>query len=235
MKTDRYKRMKFLPDDIVAVTDRNDKTSYIDLRCNQYYPDKPIVMKFGQIEILQVGRMFYSRTKHAYVNRSGIDRHDFFSRGFYLLIYDPFITPEFKYVESTEDSLNKDYVCILENDEDSYYRFCGKLPDGSIVIADGEGRYYHAEAGKRKTVYRLHDSRDANGELQGCCIKADVRSKGMCRPKASGQTTYARKETERTVGHLTKRCAVQVRTEMGTEIGRAYPSYHPSTAVSKSR
>ena len=85
--------MKFLPDDIVAVTDRNDKTSYIDLRCNRHYMDKPVVMKFGQIEILQAGRMFYSRTKRIYVNRSDIDRHDFFSRGFYLLIYDPFITP----------------------------------------------------------------------------------------------------------------------------------------------
>ncbi len=53
MKTDRYKRMKFLPDDIVAVTDRNDKTSYIDLRCNRHYMDKPVVMKFGQIEILK--------------------------------------------------------------------------------------------------------------------------------------------------------------------------------------
>ena len=51
MKTDRYKRMKFLPDDIVAVTDRNDKTFYIDLRYNRHYMDKPVVMKFGQIEI----------------------------------------------------------------------------------------------------------------------------------------------------------------------------------------
>ena len=222
MKTDRYKRMKFLPDDIVAVTDRNDKTSYIDLRCNRHYMDKPVVMKFGQIEILQAGRMFYSRTKRIYVNRSDIDRHDFFSRGFYLLIYDPFITPEFKYVESMEDSLNKDYVCILANDEESYYRFCGELPDGSIVIADGEGRYYHAEAGKEKTVYRLPEPRNTNGKLQSGSIKVDNQSKGTCCPKASGQTAYARKETERTVGHLTKCCSVQVRTEMGTEVGRAY-------------
>ena len=94
--------------------------------------------------------MFYSRTKRVYVNRSGIDRHDFFSRGFYLHNYDPFITPVSLSVESMEDSLNKDYVCILENDEESYYRFCGELPDGSIVIVDGEGRYYHAEADKQK-------------------------------------------------------------------------------------
>lgn len=53
-------------------------------------------------------------------------------------------------------------------------------------------------------------------------MKANIRSKGTGHSKASGQTAYARKETERTVGHLTKRCAVQVRTEMGTEVGRAY-------------
>jgi len=198
MKTDRYKRMKFLPDDIVAVTDRNDKTSYIDLRCNQYYPDKPIVMKFGQIEILQVGRMFYSRTKHAYVNRSGIDRHDFFSRGFYLLIYDPFITPEFKYVESTEDSLNKDYVCILENDEESYYRFCGKLPDGSIVIADGEGRYYHVEAGKEKRYIACMTPETQTENFKAAVSKLMSEARECAAQKqADKQRTQEKKQKER--------------------------------------
>ena len=204
MKTDRYKRMKFLPDDIVAVTDRNDKTFYIDLRYNRHYMDKPVVMKFGQIEILQAGRMFYSRTKRVYVNRSGIDRHDFFSRGFYLLIYDPFITPEFKYVESMEDSLNKDYVCILENDEESYYRFCGELPDGSIVIVDGEGRYYHAEAGKEKRYIACLNPETQTENFKAAVSRLTSEAKEQATQKASGQTAYARKETERTVGHLTK-------------------------------
>ncbi len=198
MKTDRYKRMKFLPDDIVAVTDRNDKTFYIDLRYNRHYMDKPVVMKFGQIEILQAGRMFYSRTKRVYVNRSGIDRHDFFSRGFYLLIYDPFITPEFKYVESMEDSLNKDYVCILENDEESYYRFCGELPDGSIVIVDGEGRYYHAEAGKEKRYIACLNPETQTENFKAAVSRLTSEAKEQATQKqADKQRTQEKKQKER--------------------------------------
>ena len=198
MKTDRYKRMKFLPDDIVAVTDRNDKTFYIDLRYNRHYMDKPVVMKFGQIEILQASRMFYSRTKRVYVNRSGIDRHDFFSRGFYLLIYDPFITPEFKYVESMEDSLNKDYVCILENDEESYYRFCGELPDGSIVIVDGEGRYYHAEAGKEKRYIACLNPETQTENFKAAVSRLTSEAKEQATQKqADKQRTQEKKQKER--------------------------------------
>ena len=198
MKTDRYKRMKFLPDDIVAVTDRNDKMSYIDLRCNRHYMDKPVVMKFGQIEILQAGRMFYSRTKRVHVNRSGVDRHDFFPRGFYLLIYDPFITPEFKYVESMEDSLNKDYVCILENDEESYYRFCGELPDGSIVIVDGEGRYYHAEAGKEKRYIACLNPETQTENFKAAVSRLTSEAKERAAQKqADKQRTQEKKQKER--------------------------------------
>ena len=100
--------------------------------------------------------------------------------------------------------------------------FSGKLPDGSIVIADGEGRYYHAEAGKEKRYIACMTPETQTENFKAAVSKLMSEARGMCRPKASGQTTYARKETERTVGHLTKRCAVQVRTEMGTEIGRAY-------------
>lgn len=43
-----------------------------------------------------------------------------------------------------------DCVCILENDNDEYYRLSGELADGSIIIADGKGNYYHAMEGREK-------------------------------------------------------------------------------------
>ena len=142
--------------------------------------------------------MFYSRTKRVYVNRSGIDRHDFFSRGFYLLIYDPFITPEFKYVESMEDSLNKDDVCILENDEESYYRFCGELPDGSIVIVDGEGRYYHAEAGKEKRYIACLNPETQTENFKAAVSRLTSEAKEQATQKqADKQRTQEKKQKER--------------------------------------
>ena len=41
-------------------------------------------------------------------------------------------------------------MCILADDEDEYYGFCGELADGSIVITDGKGNYYHAMDGEEK-------------------------------------------------------------------------------------
>lgn len=97
-----------------------------------------------------------------------------------------------------EDSLNKDYVCILENDEESYYRFCGELPDGSIVIVDGEGRYYHAEAGKEKRYIAC-----LNPETQTENFKAAVSrltSEAKNRPLKSKRTNSVRKKRNRKNG-----------------------------------
>ena len=144
-RQDQYIRMKFMPDEIMAVTDNAGRTSYIDLKNSHRYDERPKVLKFGKIEMLKAGRLYYSRTKHIYKSRPGMADLDIVPRGFYLRIYDGFSdSRKFKYVDGIDSFLHRDCVCILAGDEDEYYWFCDELADGSIVVADEKGNYYHA-------------------------------------------------------------------------------------------
>ena len=144
-RQDQYIRMKFMPDEIMAVTDNAGRTSYIDLKNSHRYDERPKVLKFGKIEMLKAGRLYYSRTKHIYKSRPGMADLDIVPRGFYLRIYDGFSdSRKFKYVDGIDSFLHRDCVCILAGDEDEYYWFFGELADGSIVVADEKGNYYHA-------------------------------------------------------------------------------------------
>ena len=143
-RLNQYIRMKFMPDGILTVTDNADHTSYIDLKNNHRYDERPKVLKFGKIELLKAGRLYFSRTKHIYKSRSGMTDLDIVPRSFYLRIYDGFSdNRKFKYVDGIDTFLHRDCVCILAGDEDEYYWFCGELADGSIVVADEKGIYYH--------------------------------------------------------------------------------------------
>ena len=151
MKLGRYRRIKFMPDDIAVVTDNDNRTFYIDLKTTRLYKEKPEVLKYGRIAILKVGGLYYSRTKHVYKSRSGMTDFDIISRGFYLLIYNySTCNYKFKYIDSVDTFMHRDCVCILANDENEYYWFCGELADGSIVIVDEKGNYYHARDGREK-------------------------------------------------------------------------------------
>ena len=143
-RLNQYIRMKFMPDEIMTVTDNAGRTSYIDLKNNHRYDERPKVLKYGEIEMLKAGRLYYSRTKHIYKSRPGMTDLDIVPRGFYLRIYDGFSdSRKFKYVDGIDTFLHRDCVCILAGDEDEYYWFCGELADGSIVVADEKGNYYH--------------------------------------------------------------------------------------------
>ena len=151
MRLDRYRRMRFMPDGIVSVEDNADKTFYIDLKSGILYTERPKVLRFGTVEMLKVGNRYCSRTKHVYKSRSRLGDFDIIPRGFYLRIHDKVpCRHEFKPVDSFHSLLYRDCVCILANDGEDYYWLCGELADGSIVIADEKGNYYHAAAGREK-------------------------------------------------------------------------------------
>ena len=153
MRLDKYRRIRFMADDIISVQNNANRTFYIDLRTVVLYNEKPKVLKFGRIEIVKSGILYYSRTRHVYKSHAGMSEFDIVPRGFYVRIYDCFTgnsNYEFRHVDGTRSFLFPDCVCILENDNDEYYRLSGELADGSIIIADGKGNYYHAMEGREK-------------------------------------------------------------------------------------
>lgn len=151
IRLDRYRKIRFLPDDIISVEDNADKTFYIDLKSGSLYTERPKVLRFGTVEMLKVGDRYCSRTKHVYKSRSRLGDFDIIPRGFYLRINDKVpCRHEFKPVDGFHSLLYRDCVCILADDGEDYYWLCGELADGSIVIADEKGNYYHAAAGREK-------------------------------------------------------------------------------------
>ena len=166
MKLDRYRYMKFLPDDLAAVTDNAGHTFYIDLKTSKLYNVKPEVLKFGKIEMLKVGMLYYSRTKHVYKSPLGVNSFDLVPRGFYLRIYNGLANDcKFRSIDSEDAFFYRDNVCILADDEDEYYGFCGELVDGSIVIADEKGNYYHVVDGKEKQYIAYEHAKTQNEDF----------------------------------------------------------------------
>lgn len=56
--------MKFMRNNFLTVQKPNGRSDYIDLYNLRSYKEKPEVRRFGDVEMLKVGRMYYSRTKN---------------------------------------------------------------------------------------------------------------------------------------------------------------------------
>ena len=199
MKLNRYRYIKFLPDDIVAVTDNTGHTFYIDLKTAKLYNGKTEVLKYGRIEMLRVGMVYYSRTKNVYKSPLGINSFDLVPRGFYLRIYTSLTDNcKFRHIDSEDAFLHQDCVCILANDEEEYYGFCGELVDGSIVITDGKGNYYHAMDGKEKQYIACEHpkTQDEDFDVAVSRLKAEAEARAA-KMKADHQREKEKKQQMR--------------------------------------
>ena len=146
-KTPACQSMKFQKNDLLVV-ENGGKENVLDLRNLQLYAWKPEVKRFGNFELLQVRHRCYSRTREVYV--SGIDFENLLiaDRGFYLSVF---------------ESVGR-YFCLLAGDEEQFYSLHRVLKDGSIVIEDKAGGFYHVEAGKEKVCIEREDSVDSLAE-----------------------------------------------------------------------
>lgn len=201
MKLNRYRYMKFLPDDIVAVTDNTGHTFYIDLKTAKLYNGKPEVLKYGRIEMLRVGMVYYSRTKHVYKSPLGINSFDLVARGFYLRIYTGLTdNRKFRHIDCEDAFLHQDCVCILADDEDEYYGFCGELADGNIVITDGKGNYYHAMDGKEKQYIACEHPKTQDEDFDVAVSRLKAEAEAMAaKMKADHQREKEKKQQMRLV------------------------------------
>ena len=198
----RCRNMRFMPDDIIAVTDNAGYASYIDLKTSKPYDVKPEVLKFGNIEMLRVGMLYYSRTRHVYKSPLGMNSFDLVPRGFYLRIYTNLSDyRKFRHIDGGEAFLHRDSVCVLADDEDDYYWFCGELADGSIVIADEKGNYFHAmESGKKECIAREHPkSQDEDFDVVMPRLKAEAWARAA-KMREDYRREQERKRRERLVG-----------------------------------
>ena len=89
----------------------------------------------------------------------------------------------------------------MADDEDDYYWFCGELADGSIVVADEKGNYFHAgESGKMECIAREHPkSQDEDFDVVMPRLKAEAGARAE-RMREDYRREQERKRRERLAG-----------------------------------
>ena len=152
---DRGRRLRFMKGELLGVTGDDGTDSYIDLKTSRTYREKPVVFSYGgedygNVELLNVGETFHSRTRKAYASTQGLHKDSLCFYGFYLKIPDYRVPKNCKLVDSVWSTVFDVFACLLEGDDEEVYWCCGHLADRSIVVMDESGNYYHAEKGKKK-------------------------------------------------------------------------------------
>lgn len=82
------REVRFLKDDLLQVRHAGNSVSYVDLRNGRCYSVRPRVLRYGSIELLQVNRTYYSRTRQVYANTCGLPSSSIVWMGFYVKMYD---------------------------------------------------------------------------------------------------------------------------------------------------
>ncbi len=144
--------MKFMRNNFLTVQKPNGRSDYIDLYNLRSYKEKPEVRRFGDVEMLKVGRMYYSRTKNLYASKLNLSGGYIYDHKFYVAIFDYSASVQCYIDDPHMAGFPWGYACLLGGDHDSYYWICRWLADGSIIVTDIGGKYYHVtDCGKKNT------------------------------------------------------------------------------------
>ena len=195
IRIDCYRKLKFLKEDIIAVTDNNGNEFYIDLKVNRTYKEKPAIVSFGSVELLRVGDVFLSRTKKPYATMRGLDINSIYFYGFYLKIPDYRAPRDCKLVDAVWSTLFDVFACLLEGDDEEVYWCCGHLADRSIVVMDGNGNYYHVEKGKKKQYIACNAPQP--GEEDFDTVVGRLKEEAMQRAEKTYQQQQLEEEQKR--------------------------------------
>lgn len=134
--------MKFTRNHLLAVTMHDETILYVDLYNMRQYGKKPEVKRYGSVELLKIGGTYYSRTKNVYENNQNISEQFVTDHGFCITIFD----------YKAPDAYRCGHACILSDDKENFYWVFRWLADGSLIVTDGNGNYYHAGADKAKSI-----------------------------------------------------------------------------------
>ena len=164
----RYRDMAFQKNSFLSCIAPDGVETYLDLLNLRAYPEKPSVKRYGNIELLKLGNVYYSRTKTVYMNSQGISDSFIVRHGFYLSIFDRRVpcSVDLMFSPSTKSSssalpsadmsgtsgVRSGYACLLDGDGDSYYWLVRGLEDGTIVVKDTKRNVFHLEEGRGRTL-----------------------------------------------------------------------------------
>ena len=126
--------MKFAKNRFLKIEMERGDVEYMDLFNMQTYRTKPEVRRYGTFELLKVGHRCYSRTLKRYASDMDYESLYITHKGHMLSICEP---------------EGKRY-CLLEGDGENYYCIRRRLPDGSLLFSDTEGKFYHIVSGEEK-------------------------------------------------------------------------------------
>ena len=126
--------LKFDKHHFLLIGMEGNKEACLDLLSRRMYESVPELRRYGKYELLKVRHQCFSRTRKVYTSQVDFESMLVAVRDFYLSIYEG----------------PGRMFCLLEGDNEECYAVCRKLQDGSLVISDKSGKFYHAMKGREK-------------------------------------------------------------------------------------
>lgn len=197
-----YQSMKFSKNDFLTVITAGGNEHYIDLYSMRTYEKKPEIKRYGDIELLKTGHICYSRTKVVYSNDRNISSDYIRKHKFYITIFDYNAAVPYCIKAPYVHDCKYGFACLLEGDHDNFYWMRHRLADGSIIITDGEGRYYHAASGNKKEYIgcraTTQEENECNEKIGQIAIRAEKTRQQFEHEKAAQRQRLLDKQDEAT-------------------------------------
>ena len=219
IKTGRCRKISFLKEDLIAVTDKDGKDFYIDLKTGRTYQEKPAVLPFGSVELLKVGDVFFSRTEIPYSTMRGLDKNSIYFYDFYLKIPDYRVPKDCKLVDGVWSTVFDVFACLPEGDDEQVYWCCGHLADKSIVVMDRNGNYYHVEKGKKKRYIACNTPKPGEEDFASVVERLNQEAGRRAEKSRQRQQKEEEKKRQKRLEEIRNVLPFQMGTKWGLKLG----------------
>ncbi|MDE5948180.1 MAG: ATP-dependent helicase, partial [Prevotella sp.] len=195
--------MKFSKDRILTVLMPDGRIRYVDLYNMKEYAECPKVKRFGDVELLRIRDMYYSRTVKRYVNGQGLSDDDVRKYKSFVLIFDYHVPSDCRSGRSFSSGYRCGHACLVAGEHETFYWLYRRLADGSIIVTDAAtGRYYHLADGRPRRSIGCSgtDSGSAtgfgSGPDVGSCVGAEVAERSAEAERSAVEIERLAKRTE---------------------------------------